>query len=203
MTKREIAAMACKILSVYAVISGVGSMQYNLGFLISQWSFRSSPAGAPLMLSSVVSFVPLTLQMLFGALLWVFSDALAVLMAGDDNGPVVAPAVTGGELYAIALSCLGVLMMAEAAPRIGGYIFQLLINNYSVSTPLFGRSAAVSGLLTAPIQLLVGLALVMGNRGRIRLMQAAKHIGRDRAPVPLIDPSVETSIEPGTPPTSI
>lgn len=170
MTQREIAALACKVLALLALINAFNSLQ--LVFASPILTPSSAPFGegmenmAPL--AKFIYTLPFFLNLGAAAFLWLGADNLARRMVKEAE-PTVAPIVVGREAQTLAFSTLGLFTIIQAIPRLG----QMLINLYLLNQQDALTHRDFKGL-TAPdfvgvfLQLALGLWLLLGVAGLAR-----------------------------------
>lgn len=174
MTKREFAALACKVLGLYSFISALKLLPMIL------MPF-STAARAAMRWMLMVNALPGLLHILTGFILWFGADALAGRMI-KDTGTAVSPVVVGKEAQVVAFSCLGLWSLLQVIPRIG----QLVTNFFMISQQDAMLWHDYKGM-TAPdivaivIQLALGLWLLFGAAGLTRLIGSLRNIGMDES----------------------
>ena len=182
MTKREIAALICKVLGIYVFIGALNSLP--LLFLPALTSMANASSGATSIentarWASVINALPVILNILAGLFLWLGADNLARRMAKDTD--TVAQPVIGQEAQIVAFSALGLFTLLQVIPRVG----QIATNLYILSQ----QDAMIRREfkdLTAPnivgvvIQLSLGLWLLFGASGLVKLLQSFRTVGMDK-----------------------
>jgi hypothetical protein len=116
MGQREIAALVCKILAIYAVVIALphlGEVFYAYG----------SATAAGVVVGELVTFV---LLVGVGVALWQNADRLAGSMVPPLADTSAARPTTGGaDILTIAFSILGLFVLTQAIPNIAGILISL------------------------------------------------------------------------------
>lgn len=177
MTKREIASLACKLLSIYAIINAVGSLQGFVTTFFSAFRVSSSALTTGEMWILLLSAMPFILQSIFAVFLWLLSDGLAIVMAKDEsiNGGNSTSSLNAHDILLMAFAIIGVLQIGLAIPFfVRGAVVYLLPPPRRAPFDLFSGRAF---LLSALAQLAIGLYLLFGSRGLVRFVLArhARH----------------------------
>jgi len=157
---REVAALACKILGLYTIITAtvnlVGSLIYAAG--------RSS-----------LAFAPYILLLTFGLLLWLLADKLAAFMVRNPKPTKVLPINIGVEdLQIMAFSVLGLFFLGDGLPKLVSYIFTMTAMPENIGQT---KILNISNLIEAGIQIALGLGLFFGSRGLSGLVNELRHAG--------------------------
>lgn len=185
MTKREIAALICKVLSLTLFVGALNSVTFLLvPFFTSMTSPGLSGNDIERMarLGSIVNALPFFLNLLAAGVLWFQADKLAALMVKGDDAPL-SPLVVGPEAQVLAFSSLGLFSLLQAIPRIGQIVVSLYILRQQDSL----THREFSGL-TGPevasvlIQLGLGFWLLLGASGLARWVQSLRRVGVDKVP---------------------
>ena len=184
MTTREAAALACRILGLYAWLSALGTLQFiGLG-----WMSLNSPglqgsrhllAVGSLLTSSVL---PMILFTAAGFFLWIKADWLARRMTAgvvtDTETKIGAEALLG-----TAIGVVGLVVLVAAVPRACEVVVGLWLQARDVAaassvmaatstmTPDRADRMIVQGV-TLAVQVALGLWLLLGAQGIAGFLQA-------------------------------
>lgn len=156
MTKKEIASLSFKVLSLYAFIKAIEKLS-----TLIYYAYQVNEIGVPFFM---VYAVPVLLLALCGALLWFLSPVLASSIsesAGSGDNPASL-----SSIQAVAFSIVGLYMVAASLPGIVRSTIWRLTEPASMSkgSPLLGD---VMGSL---VQVVIGLWLLFGSRGLVNLI---------------------------------
>jgi hypothetical protein len=166
----KIAFLACRILSVYILANWLGALA---GSAVSLLYF---PPNGQIILSSVVS---MALPVAIGVLIWIFSGRLAALMvkpaAGQAGEEEPAGPVDWDTVQVVAFSITGVFFIVNAVPS--------LVSAFAVYTllpqPNIGQAGLqnASRMAEAVIRILLGVWLVLGSKGLVKLLKKIRTAG--------------------------
>jgi len=175
MTKHEIAALACKILGIYAIIQAM-MILFHFGQTFRYLDYRQ-PEGISTAWSMIVGLVPFVLLLIFGILLWLLADQLAERMVSASEISDTRSKTNGAYIQAIAFSVVGLFVLAHAIPRAIQLIISLALSSPTMQNPwgLYANRIAQFGALVA--QFAIGLWLVFGARGLIGILRITRQVG--------------------------
>jgi hypothetical protein len=186
MTKREIAALICKALGIYIFVNTLNLLP--LLFIPAINSMANASSGATstenmARLASVISALPVVLNILASLFLWLGADNLAEHMVKDtgQETDTVAQPVIGQEAQIVAFSALGLFTLLQVIPRVG----QIATNIYILwhQNAMFARgfnSLTAPNIIGVLIQLVLGLWLLLGASGLVKLLQSFRTVGMDK-----------------------
>lgn len=188
MNSREVAALALKLLGVYAIIQALSLLQYfgalafvpqavRGGIAIYAWAYFA--ALVPFLLVAIVAVVLLTQ-----------SETLAARIMKEEQAFVLPGSLTSRDIQAIAFSVTGVLVLLRGLPA----ICQLLVSLWYYSFPgaqamdsrYIWRMLGTSGL-SAIAECVLGGVLFFRSRGLANLwhrLQTARYMKIDDANPP-------------------
>jgi hypothetical protein len=164
MTQREIAALICKSLGIYAFINALNGLPSLLLPLLG--NLANAQAGGPSMpiavrLGMFINALPFMLMLFAGVVLWVGAESIAALMVKNSDETTV-PIVTGKEAQIVVFSALGLWTLVQAVPRVAQAflkIMQFATQDMLARTDAAGMSAPEIGALLVQVGLGVGLLL--------------------------------------------
>lgn len=176
MTKRELAALACKVLGLYAFISALNWLPVALMPILTGGAMGAQAARHWML---IVNALPGVLLINAALILWFGADALACWMVKEPDAPL--PLVTvGTEAQVIAFSCLGLGSLLQAVPHIGQIITKLYISQQDALIQPDFKGMAAPDIIALLLQTLIGLWLLFGAAGLARLIGSFRHIGEDK-----------------------
>ncbi len=171
MTRHQVAALACKILGIYAIVKALGM---PLQFLIVplRMVFRGVGGGTNILtlIGASASFV---LLIVFGILLWRLADRLAGCMTSGAEVPSVEERLRGADLQRIAFSVVGLFVLAHAIPEIPQLAYLLSAETQYGEMEIFAK--AQIGRLVA--KLVIGFGLFFGSRALVGLLNRLRTAG--------------------------
>ena len=118
LTRRDVAALALRLVGVYALLQGMYLLTYLPGLLMNYRAYRASSVAREMLLFGLG---PYALSLGVGAFLLLFADRLAPrLLLGPapgqpDGAPPALVRTSGPELQAIAFSVVGLLLVVWSA----------------------------------------------------------------------------------------
>jgi hypothetical protein len=177
MTKREVAALAVKVLGLYVIGSALGQL-YWLGMLV-QPSYVSEAWGTT---SKQVQFLlylaPFVLVVLYGLILWLDAHRLGARMTRGEDAPVGETRMTAAELQTVAVSAVGLVILGTAVPSLARVVVWIGRDGWEeLQTPWNNAE-----LVATSIHVLFGLWLLLGAQGLTRLLRnlwaGARHVGK-------------------------
>lgn len=179
MTQRQIAALACKILALMALVSAFKS----LPLLFSPALTPTTGLGDSARLASYVNTLPVYLDLGAATFLWLYASKLAEHMV-EDGEATVAPLAVGPELQRVAFSLLGLWTLLEAIPHLGRMLAStVLVNQQSELLQREMKGIAFPDFVGVFLEIALGLWLLLGAAGLVRLL---RNVGRDE-PTPAVD----------------
>lgn len=131
-------------------------------------------------LASLVNALPVVLNILAGLFLWFDADTLARCMVKDADR-TIQPLVVGQEAQMVAFSAPGLFTLLQVIPHIG----RMAANFYVIShqDALMRRDftgLAAPDVVGVVIQLSLGLWLLLGASGLVKLLQSFRTVGMDK-----------------------
>jgi len=183
-TKQEIAALACRLMGVYALLLGLGGLAgpaYLLGLLFGETASRPVQR-VHLFWQACLLLLPVVLHVGARGFLWVLADKLAGRMVAPAPAPPPKSRVGARQLQAIAFSVVGLFLLARAIPDIAHAVtaFAFTSSEHRDRIQMVSKPQAV-GL---GVQVVPGLGLLFGGRGLAGIVQTVRTAGRAKAPPP-------------------
>ncbi|KUO64511.1 MAG: hypothetical protein APF84_10485 [Gracilibacter sp. BRH_c7a] len=176
MSKREIASLACKLISIFLILQGINIMANLLSYYISVPNLTGMME--PEQLSNMI--FPYIFLLIFGVLLWVFSDKLAMIMIKGESDSVRSENLTikAIEVERILFSVLGLFFMGNSLPD----IVSALINMYWLGElPNFSRTLLPNAIGDIS-QFILGLGIFLGSHGLVGLLKTVRNLGMKSRP---------------------
>ena len=176
MSKREIAALACRVLALYLgsnIVSLVGALVSSILILFQiRASSTTLPAGSitALILQTVL---PSVLYLVFALFLWFRADHLAARMMPGQESAVPAPAFSEQDLRSLSISIIGLTILIDGIGNlspIAAYLMHTRETDFWANKP----NSILPQTLQAAVQLGIGLFLLRGIRGTKAFLQAGR-----------------------------
>lgn len=160
---RVIASLACKILGIHLIIQGVNVM----GIMFSV--FITAPDQLALR-SLINTIVPFIFLIVFGVLLWIFSDKLSVIMLKEEIQPNIGIEAKVSDIQRISFTVLGLYFLGNSLPK----LVAILADMYSM-TGLRTRLLLSSG--AAITEFIIGLGIFLGSQGLVNFLNTIRTAG--------------------------
>ena len=178
MTKREIAALACRILALLGFINSFHLAVRPLALLAQYIGSLNAMYTGPLSIWIIVAGAsPWATLLLFSAFLWTRADAIAAQLAPADETLAVTQFDAPVQRFAVWL--LGVYALLDGLPRAAQVAFRFL--GFSWRQSVQERDWPVSGpdLLAVAVEVGLGVWLVFGSASFVMLFGFLQRAGRD------------------------
>jgi hypothetical protein len=186
MSKREVAVLACRILSLYALVMGAGTTAsalasaFSLSILNAKVLAGPSDNGLPhwLMTGGIggIGYCGAAV------LLWLGADALGAAMARGTDDP---HPVTSFDWRPFSIALVGLWTLASSVPQLAGLVTSAVALNVSrdwVEIDIVPR--LVPDAVSATVRLAIGLWLLLGAGGIFRALRSLRDVGRDPSVAP-------------------
>ena len=164
MTKREIAILSFKVLSVYAFLRVIDNLPYIL------YSMFGNDAKKAIIPNLLITTIPPLLLVLFGALLWYMAPFLASSVyksAAFENEPNASLA----DIQTVAFTIVGLFLLASALPEIVSFI---VIYYTMWATDIGGKRALIQNIIVLLLKIGLGLWLLLGSRGLVNVIRSMR-----------------------------
>ena len=163
MTKREIATLSFKVLSLYAFMKAIDKLS-----TLIYYAYRLSVTGIP---NFIIYVAPVLLFFLCGGLLWFLSPLLASSIS-KSTVPEDNAAASLLSIQAVAFSVVGLYMLADSLPA----IVRSTIWHFTSASLYMGKSSPLLGdIMGSLVQIVLGLWLLFGSRGLVKFINSMRH----------------------------
>lgn len=164
MTKKEIATLSFKVLSLYAFIKAIDKLSSLINYM---YKYSLSEVGVS---NFIIFAAPMLLLFLFGGLLWFIAPLLAFIISRstvleDDSAASLL------SIQTVAFSVVGLYMLADSLPAlVRSTIWHFTSDSHSMgaSSPLIGD------IIGSLVQIGLGLWLLLGSRGLVNLIRSMR-----------------------------
>jgi hypothetical protein len=179
MNRREIAALACKILALWLLTQAATLLVTTVVAIVTLASVliagqgRWNEAGLSALLGVLFGAGPTLVTAGIGVWLWKKANSMASRMVSDDPAPVASAQATREDLLGVAYSAMGMFILASSLPELGKTIAQLLVarglglQSYQMWQNPTWQFRFWGGLS----QIAIGLWLLLGSRGIVRALR--------------------------------
>ncbi len=161
MTKREIAILSFKILSVYAFIQAIDKCSYVLYYIISQDQFDPAAKVGLISIS-----VPPMLSALCGTILW-FTAPLLATSVFKATGSEYTSTASLADIQIVAFSVVGLFILATGFPD----LVNVLTVNLTASWIEGGWRATIHNIVVLVLKIALGLWLLLGSDGIVSFIR--------------------------------
>ncbi|EHQ89186.1 hypothetical protein [Desulfosporosinus youngiae] len=167
MNKQELASLACKILGICVIIQGINVFSNIIMFIVIT---PSAEMASGVFLNTIFSLV----YILFGVLLWIFSDKLSAIMVRGESQLPEGSGLGAKDIQRVAFSVLGLYFMGSSLPNLLGVVTSLIREQpMHMSQILFGSV----GMLA---RLIIGLGIFLGSEGLVNFLAGLRRAGVKR-----------------------
>jgi hypothetical protein len=166
MSKNEIASLACKILGVFMILQGINVMGNVLPFSMVSNQLSNETETLTDIVTVFIFFI------IFGVLLWFFSDKLSLFMVKGEEHADVHLSIKAGDVQRIAFSVLGLFYLGNSLPK----LVSSLSSIYSMGQ-LPGLKIMLLIAVGALTQSIVGLGIFFGSSGLVHLLNTMRTAG--------------------------
>ena len=163
MTKREIATLSFKVLSIYALIKAIDYLSPLINYMSK---YRLSEVS---ILNFTFYAAPMLLFLLCGGLLWFLSPLLASSISKSTIAEDAAASLL--SIQAVAFSIVGLYMVANSLPA----IVRSTIWHFTSASLYMGKSSPLLGdIMGSLVQIVLGLWLFFGSRGLVSFINSIR-----------------------------
>ncbi|MFH1741359.1 MAG: hypothetical protein ABIH23_20335 [bacterium] len=171
MTRHEIAAMACKILGIYAIIHALGMPLTSFIWPLDEF-FRNPDHHLMTNVYRLLATVtPFGLLIGSGVLLWRLADRLAISITSRMGTGSTEHRVCSADIHVIAFSVVGLFVLAQAIPNLAQVFMGLWIR---AQAPPYAQGNMSTHAIVQSVGLVIKLAmgfwLFFGSRGLVELL---------------------------------
>ena len=164
MTKREIAILSFKVLSIYAFIQAIDKSYYILYYFIykNQLDVASK-------LNLIMTSVPALLSAICGILLWYTAPLLAASIfksiAPDDGSQASLV-----NLQMAAFSVVGLFILATGLPDLVNVVVVML----TTTSIQGGTRSMIHNIVVLVLKIALGLWLLLGSHGLVKFIRSTQ-----------------------------
>lgn len=166
MTRRDIAILSFKVLSLYAFIKAIDKLPDVIYYIFNSENFFNQTV----LLNFLLISVPLLLLTLCALLLW-FAAPLMASKVFKSKIPEEKTDVSFADAQAIAFSIAGLLVLAIALPD----LVKAAVMHYTIVTQsVRGESPLAGTIVVLLFQIVFGFWLLLGSEGITAFMRSLK-----------------------------
>ncbi|ODA41337.1 hypothetical protein [Desulfosporosinus sp. BG] len=167
MNKQEIASLACKILGIYIIIQGIN--------VLSSVLFVSIATPKLVAQENLVNIIFSLVYILFGVLLWIFSDKLSGIMVSRGTTSKESAGLAVGDVQRVAFSVLGLYYIGSSLPRL---VSTLMSSMRGLPDSFTGFT--LRGSMGTITEFTVGLGIFLGSQGLVNFLNSIRIAGLKR-----------------------
>jgi hypothetical protein len=179
MNRREIAALACRILALWLFTQAATSLVTTIVEVVTLFNIwdditrGANQSGISAPFGVLLGMSPTLVMIAIGVLLWKKADSVASRMVSDDPAPVTSAQATREDLLGVAYSAMGMFILASSLPELGRTIAQLLAaDGVGLQNQQLWQNGAWQGRFWGELtQIAIGLWLLLGSRGIVRALR--------------------------------
>jgi len=162
-SNREVASLACKILGIYIIIQGINVLSSVLLYV-------STATSDQMVHESIINIIFSLVYILFGVLLWFFSDKLSAIMVTEGNHS--KESIEVNEIQRVAFSVLGLYFIGSSLPRLVSTLTSSMrgLPNSFTGFILLGSV----GIIT---EFIIGLGIFLGSQGLVNFLNNMRTVG--------------------------
>jgi hypothetical protein len=182
MTKRELAALACKLLGIFFFVSSISSvllLPFTFGSQIDGFIQKGADLSSILLMILTVSISILGsfLYLVAGLLLWFKAGKFAARIFSEDSSPTTL--AVSSNILPMAFSLTGVIIVALILPHLlGMFIAHNMASDPQVSN--WDKTHDILDLTASFVQMLLGIWLIFGAGKISTTIQRALSLTRDQ-----------------------
>jgi len=196
MTRREIAALCCRVLALIVVAWALTYFAHLL-VLLNTAIASSTPTGYPenafwgVKISGSLGCALLLFAMALG---WQ-AETISRWMASDDPAHVTGPELSADALMTVACTGVGLYAVTRTLPTFFRLV-AILASSQSTLGEIWADNAWKISFGADGLLLAWGVWLVLGGRGLARIVKWARSAGKDQQPANSGNPSPPDSLQP-------
>jgi hypothetical protein len=182
MTRRDIAALCCRIVALIVLAWALMYLVEVIPALSSALANKGGYGAGPNYFAAVTGYGMLgCILLLFTMALWWNAEAISRWMAPEDPSPVTGPEMSSEALMPVACTGVGLYAVTRALPTFFRFFTTLLFTPSSLDD-ILGDSEWKTSLVAEALLMAWGIWLIFGSRGLIRMARWARTAGKDLPP---------------------
>ena len=158
MTKREMASLSFKVLSIYTFIRVIDQLQYVFYYFQNE----------PVLENLLTKILPPLLLLFCGGLLWYLAPFLASSVFKSST-PENEPSASLADIQTVAFTVVGLFLLASALPE--------MVNVIVISFTLWvigSKPALIHNIIVLFLKVGLGLWLLLGSRGFVKFIRSTQ-----------------------------
>jgi len=171
MTRREIAALACKVLALWTFTQVILASRDALWMLAE--AISDANASRSIYVAAAATGMETIVMLLVALFFWFGASRIASWMVSDDPAPVTRPDIAQADIMAVAFSAIGVFTLLPSLRSLAGSLM-ILVQGPEVYPGGWANRNFQSSFWPATIGLALSLWLILTPRGMVRLVLWAR-----------------------------
>ncbi len=167
MTKRDVATIGCRLLAIYCLISALGlsgGFYQASVFIATTLGVTIVNSGAHSWFIALAAFGPCVLQLVFGVFLWMFSDGVGAIVAGEERGARAVAAWDKHDFKSVVLFVMGLYFLVASLPGVAQFVanaYQFFLTPNSGPLVAGGMGFMWPSLARVIVEMLCGMVLLI------------------------------------------
>jgi hypothetical protein len=190
MTQRDLAALACRFVAIWTIVTMIIE-SISIFVLLASRSDQGTPdeiGPAGNIAVWAISLTPLLAGIAVGAVLWSWADYIALLMTRrsyNADGQLSLATISPADLQVVLFSCIGLWIAVSSVQQVCNSLIvivqegRLIGSSLPAGDPQRQSLMLKISLLQCLVQVSIGLWLMVGSSGLVRILRDLRDVGRD------------------------
>lgn len=178
LNEKNIANIACKVLSIYVIVLGIKQISYLLSISLSGYLSLGFNRGT-IIQAIFISILPSIILVAIGLILWIKSKKISSHMICENiNLETSTTSINVYELQSAAFSIVGIIILINLIPDVGALISKqaFFSSNYISKETIYRFEIKVS-ITEMIIRFIIGLLLLFRSKGLVGFIKNLQHAG--------------------------
>lgn len=180
MNEKNIANIACKVLSIYVIVLGIKQISYLLSISLS--GYLSLGFDRDIIIHAIfISILPSIILIAIGLILWIKSKKISSYMICENESiEANEKRINVYKLQSAAFSIIGIVILINLIPDIGNLISNLaVLSGKSIPKETIFRFEIKVSLTEIIIRFIIGLLLLFKSEGLTGFIRNFQHADVD------------------------
>ncbi len=177
MTNRDIALIGCRLLAIYWLIASIQLLEHFIAGLVTWYGLKEVGDDNAVQQVAFVYYgmLPFLTYLVAALFLWFAARRIANAIIPVSEKPDSESAFNLTGLQTVAFAAVGLFVLLDAVPEFGGILYTKRVFEQMDVTTAVGLN---SQLLRASLQMLLGVALLLGARGFSGIVTWVRELGQ-------------------------
>lgn len=174
---KEIAKIACRIISIFMGIQFLSRLQFIVPFVVS---YESQPADKQFLWAFIGNIAAWFIYLLVAVILWVFAENISKKMIGKNETAEESFKIEAEEIQSVAFPIVGLVVLVNSIPKIVIVVSNLIMLS-SESRSMLPENIITdytSQIIGFSAQMLIGIFLFFGSKVIVRALKKSREFGR-------------------------